>query len=53
MSFAKTMHLAFLFRRDDIEALATAIAEAVKVYRLVDPQGELVRAARAVGIEFG
>ncbi|MBN1336366.1 MAG: ATP-dependent 6-phosphofructokinase [Deltaproteobacteria bacterium] len=29
------------------------IEEAVAVYRTVDPDGELVRAARAVGIEFG
>ncbi|MFH1464930.1 MAG: ATP-dependent 6-phosphofructokinase [Pseudomonadota bacterium] len=30
-----------------------SIEEAVATYRLVDPEGELVRTARAVGIEFG
>lgn len=29
------------------------IREAVSVYRQVDPEGELVRVARAVGVEFG
>ncbi len=29
------------------------LSEAVATYRLVDPEGELVRTARAVGVEFG
>lgn len=33
--------------------IGVPIEEAVATYRLVDPEGELVRTARAVGIEFG
>ncbi len=33
--------------------IGVPIHEAVATYRQVDPQGELVRTARAVGIEFG
>ena len=29
------------------------ISEAIHTYRTVDPDGELVRTARAVGVEFG
>ena len=35
------------------EIVGVPIEEAVTTYRQVDPRGELVRAARAVGIEFG
>ena len=35
------------------EIIGVPIAEAVRTLRRVDPQGQLVRAARAVGVEFG
>lgn len=33
--------------------IGVPISEAVTVYRTVDPEGAMVRAAQAVGIEFG
>ncbi|MCB9797993.1 MAG: ATP-dependent 6-phosphofructokinase [Alphaproteobacteria bacterium] len=35
------------------EVMGVPIEDAVRVYRQVDPDGQIVRAARAVGIEFG
>ncbi len=35
------------------DVVGAPIEDAVNVYRLIDPDGELVRTARAVGIEFG
>jgi 6-phosphofructokinase 1 len=37
----------------DTRITSVGLDEAVATYRRVDPDGELVRAARAVGIEFG
>ncbi|MED5369844.1 MAG: ATP-dependent 6-phosphofructokinase [Myxococcota bacterium] len=35
------------------QVVGVPIADAISTYRLVDPEGELVNAARAVGVEFG
>ena len=38
-------------QQDDI--VAVAMQEAIKVRKMVDPDGSLVRAARQIGISFG